>query len=387
LSIYWMVKYTQNNNNYTTKDWLLLGLFVGLATLSKVHGLYLWFGFGAYVLFHHVKTLQKRALYLAIVVTIICVFPILYWNIQNEFITYKFHSNRVTHTGILLDSFIQQIVGEIIYQNPLVYLTVFIALFNFKKLKLAFQNSGTVNAFPLLLWLSIPLLLTFWGLSLFNPTLPHWTGPAYISLFLLSGVYWSDYLQNKNSTQYLPNIIKSALGLLSVLILGVLLLIYQFPKQIGSTKNENLGEYNPINDLTGWESFTNSFSNIVQRDIANGTMPVHAPIVIHKWFPGGHILFYTARPLNMPVIAVGKLEDVHKFAWLNKQTTSLKIGDNAYYIVPSNLPVDPKILYSEYFEQISAPETIPMVTKGVLLRNFYVYKLMKCKKLPEATIK
>lgn len=387
LSIYWMVKYTQNNNNYTTKDWLLLGLFVGLATLSKVHGLYLWFGFGAYVLFHHVKTLQKRALYLAIVVTIICVFPILYWNIQNEFITYKFHSNRVTHTGILLDSFIQQIVGEIIYQNPLVYLTVFIALFNFKKLKLAFQNSGTVNAFPLLLWLSIPLLLTFWGLSLFNPTLPHWTGPAYISLFLLSGVYWSDYLQNKNSTQYLPNIIKSALGLLSVLILGVLLLIYQFPKQIGSTKNENLGEYNPINDLTGWESFTNSFSNIVQRDIANGTMPVHAPIVIHKWFPGGHILFYTARPLNMPVIAVGKLEDVHKFAWLNKQTTSLKIGDNAYYIVPSNLPVDPKILYSEYFEQISAPETIPMVTKGVLLRNFYVYKLMKCKKLPEAIIK
>lgn len=387
LSIYWMAKYTQRANPFTTKDWLLLGLFIGLATLSKVHGLYLWVGFGAYILFHEAKTLQKRDLYLAILVTVICVFPILYWNIQNEFITYKFHSNRVTHIGLLLDSFLQQIVGEIIYQNPLVYLTVFIAMFNFKKLKLAFQNTGAANTFPLLLWLSLPLLFTFWGLSLFNPTLPHWTGPAYIALFLLSGVYWSAYLQNKNSAHFIPVILKSALGLLCALILGVLLFIYQFPKQIGSTKNENLGEYNPINDLTGWESFTNSFANIVQRDKQNGSMPTGAPIVIHKWFPGGHILFYTARPLQMPVIAIGKLEDVHKFAWLNNQTASLKIGDNAYYIGPSNLPVDPHLLYDDYFEQISTPDTIPMVTKGVLLRNFYVYRLMKCKKLPEPIIK
>jgi hypothetical protein len=320
------------------------------------------------------------------------VFPILYWNIQNEFITYKFHSNRVTHTGLLLDSFLQQIVGEIIYQNPLVYLTVLIALLNFKKLKLAFQNSANSSAsstlaLPLLLWLSLPLLFTFWGLSLFNPTLPHWTGPAYIALFLVSGVYWSAYLDNKNSAYSVPLILKYATGLLTVLISGVLFLIYVFPKQLGSTKNENLGEYNPINDLTGWESFTNSFATIVQRDKAKGTMPSVAPIVIHKWFPGGHILFYTARPLQMPVIAVGKLEDIHKFAWLNRETAQLKIGDNAYYIVPSNLPVDPHLLYDDYFEQISTPDTIPMVTKGVLLRNFYVYRLMKCKKLPEAIIK
>ncbi len=377
LSIYWMVKFTMQPTQFATRDWLFLGLFIGLATLSKVHGLYLWIGFGAYLLFHQAKTLQKRDLYLAIMVTVICVFPILYWNIQNNFITYTFHSNRVMHTGILLDSFIQQIVGEMVYQNPLVYLSVFIALFNFKKLKLALSK-----ALPLLLWLSFPLLITFWGLSLFNPTLPHWTGPAYISLFLISGVFWSTYLQQKNSFNILPGILKYATGLFVALILGVLLFIYVIPQQIGSAKNENLGEYNPINDLTGWESFTKSFATIVQKDRSNGTMPANSTIVIHKWFPGGHILFYTAKPLKMSVIAVGQLQDLHKFAWLNKGNQGLQLGDNAYYIVPSNLPVDPHFLYDEYFEQIAAPDTIPIITKGVVLRNFYVYKLKNCKKVP-----
>jgi hypothetical protein len=385
-SIYWMVKYIQQPQDFKTKDWLLLGLCIGLATLSKVHGLYLWIGFGAFILFHQTKTLQKRNLYLAILVTVICVLPILYWNIQNHFITYKFHSNRVMHTGLLLDSFVQQIVGELIYQNPLVYVTVLIALVNYKKMVPSNDSSNATRALPLLLWLSLPLLFTFWALSLFNPTLPHWTGPAYISLFLISGVYWSAYLGNKNSAYELPGILKYATGLLTGLILGVLLLIYVFPKQLGSTKFENLGEYNPINDLTGWEQFTNSFEMIVQNDISKGVMKPNTPIVIHKWFPGGHLLFYTARPLHMRVIAVGKLEDVHKFAWLNQTSQGLKLGEDAYYIVPSNLPVDPHVLYSDYFEQISQPDIVPLITKGVLLRNFYVYRLKNCKKIPQAIL-
>lgn len=387
LSIYWMVKYVVKPNLFYFKDWILLGLFIGLATLSKVHGLYLWIGFGAFILFHQTKTLQKRNLYLSILATVICVFPILYWNIQNHFITYLYHSKRVMHTGILWDSFMQQIVGEVIYQNPLVYLSVFIALINFKQLKLAFKNgAASFIGLKLLLWISLPLLFTFWGLSLFNPTLPHWTGPAYVSLFLISGVYWSEYLHKNNKQYALPNLLKYATGLLITLILGVLILIYVFPRQIGSTKIENLGEYNPINDLTGWEQFTSGFEIMVQKDKSNGVMKPNAPIVVHKWFPGGHILFYTARPLKMNVIAIGQLEDVHKFAWLNKDAPSLKIGDDAYYIVPSNLPVDPKLLYSEYFEKISEPDTIPIMSKDVLLRNFYVYRLLNCKKLPSSIL-
>ena len=389
LSIYYMVKWVIIPQEIKTKDWIILGLLIGLATLSKVHGLYLWIGFGAYLLIHQSKTLQKRNLYLSILITIICVFPILYWNIQNDFITYKFHSKRVMHTGILIDSFIQQIVGEILYQNPLVYLSLFIALLNISKIKAQVKN---VQVLYLLLWLSLPLIFTFWGLSLFNPTLPHWTGPGFIGLFLIAGVYWSQkgslsITQSSlvQSTK-LPALIKGALGLFGGLISGFLLLVYVFPKQLGSVKLENLGEYNPINDVTGWESFSSSFAKLVQKDKTYEIMEADAPIIVNKWFPAGHILFYSARPLGKRVVAIGLLEDVHKFAWLNNAQQGLKVGDDAYCIVPSNLPANPIVLYSAYFETISKPDTIPVVSKGVLLRNFYVYRLQHCKLVPKQMI-
>jgi hypothetical protein len=156
---------------------------------------------------------------------------------------------------------------------------------------------------------------------------------------------------------------------------------------LGSEKLENLGEYNPINDVTGWSYFSEEYSKLVQKDEQEAKMSKNAPIVIHKWFPGGHLLFYTAPLLNAKVIAIGALEDVHKFAWLNKEQASLKIGEDAYCIVPSNLPANPSILYGAYFTSIQAPDTIPIISKGVLLRNFYVYRLKGCKLLPPSILK
>jgi hypothetical protein len=167
-----------------------------------------------------------------------------------------------------------------------------------------------------------------------------------------------------------------------VLIGGFISLVYIFPSQLGATDKQNLGEYNPINDVTGWETCKVQFEQLVIKDIKDSTMQAGAPIVTHKWFPGGHILFYIATPLNMPVIGVGKLVDLHKFVWLNKDMPSLKMGENAYTIVPSNLPVDPQALYGAYFEKIELAKEIPIETKGVVLRNFYVYRLLHCKKLP-----
>ena len=374
LSIYCMVKWVSKPTSFKLIDWLLLGLYIGLATLSKVHGLYLWLGLGAFILFQQTKILKERNLYLAILITLICIIPIVYWNIDNDFITYKFHSKRVSHTGISFDSFVQQILGEFIYQNPIVYVATLIALLNIKKVKLIANSSAAIN---LLLWLSLPLIFTFWILSLFNPTLPHWTGPGFIALFLIAGVYWGN-----NTNKVTPSIVKWAVGLLGALIFGFLILVYILSRQLGSSKLENLGEYNPINDVTGWHHFSEQFEKLVLQDNKDTAMSPNAPILVNKWFPAGHILFYTATPLNLKVIAIGQLEDVHKFAWLNKAQEGLKLGEDAYCIVPSNLPSNPELLYGPYFEKMLAPDTIPIKMNGVLLRNFYVYRFKNCTLLP-----
>lgn len=377
-SVYLMVKKITKPHLFRVLDWLFLGLLIGFATLSKVHGLFLWFAFGAFIVFHQRKILRDPFLYISISITLLCLIPILYWNIQNDFITYQFHSKRVMHVLVSFDHFFQQIIGEFFYQNPIVYIGILWSLLKFKKIV---QLVNSKAAIQLLLWLSFPLLLLFWGLSLFNPTLPHWTGPGFIPLFLIAGIYWS-----WQSKKWVPVLVKYAAAFMFLLVTSFLLLVFVFPKQLGSKNIEHLGEYNPINDVTGWEDFSAAFELLVKKEVKEGEMHPDAPIVVHKWFPGGHLLFYTARPLNKGVIAVGDLTDVHKFAWLNKTQKNLVLGMDAYFIQPSNLPANPNQLYGAYFEEISIPDTIPIIKKGVLLRNFYVYRLKKCKKIPASVL-
>ena len=381
-SIYLMSKWVVKQHLFTNLNWLVLGCLIGLATLSKIHGLYLWAGFGGFILFHQIKTLKQPFLYIAVIITLFALIPILYWNMDNEFITYKFHSKRVMHAGIQVASFFQQIVGEVLYQNPLVYISCLIPLLRFNKLKAIFHVQNTSNQkstaiVSLLLWLSLPLIALFWIISLFNPTLPHWTGPGFIALFLLAGVYWSEA-----STKLLPNLIQWSLGFCIVLVVGFIGLVHVFPVQLGSKSPENLGEYNPINDVTGWSQFSADFKTLVDKDNESGQMQAKAPILVSKWFPAGHILFYTARPIQKQVIALGALEDVHKFAWLNQDQPSLQIGQDAYFIQPSNLPFDPTNLMRTYFEKMGKTDTIQIQERGVLLRNFYVYRFKNCQKIP-----
>lgn len=384
-SIYLMTKWVVKPHLFTKLNWLVLGLLIGLATLSKVHGLYLWVGFGGFLLFHQLKTLKQPFLYIAVVITLLALIPILYWNIAYDFITYKFHSKRVLHSGIQVASFFQQIAGEFFYQNPLVYISCLIPLLRFKKLKAIFQVQSTSNQkstslVSLLLWLSLPLIALFWSISLFNPTLPHWTGPGFIALFLLAGVYWSE-----TSKKLIPNLIQWALGFFVVLVLGFIGLVHVFPIQLGSKSPDNLGEYNPINDVTGWNQFSAEFKTLVQQDTSVG-MQAKAPIIVSKWFPAGHILFYTARSTQKQVIAIGALEDVHKFAWLNQDQPNLQIGQDAYFIQPSNLPFDPTQSILPYFEKMGKTDTIQIKQRGLLLRNFYVYRFKNCQKIPASIL-
>ena len=384
-SIYLMTKWVVKPHLFTKLNWLVLGLLIGLATLSKVHGLYLWIGFGGFLLFHQLKTLKQPFLYIAVVITLLALIPILYWNIAYDFITYKFHSKRVLHSGIQVASFFQQIAGEFFYQNPLVYISCLIPLLQFKKLKAIFQVQSTsiqksTSLVSLLLWLSLPLIALFWSISLFNPTLPHWTGPGFIALFLLAGVYWSE-----TSKKLIPNLIQWALGFFVVLVIGFIGLVHVFPIQLGSKSPDNLGEYNPINDVTGWNQFSAEFKTLVQQDTSGG-MQAKAPIIVSKWFPAGHILFYTARSTQKQVIAIGALEDVHKFAWLNQDQPNLQIGQDAYFIQPSNLPFDPTQSILPYFEKMGKTDTIQIKQRGLLLRNFYVYRFKNCQKIPASIL-
>ncbi|GAC1396624.1 MAG: hypothetical protein NVSMB63_17080 [Sediminibacterium sp.] len=374
-SLYIMAHLFLKQEERKTGVWLLLGLMIGLAGLCKIHGLYLWAGFGLFLLINRISWLRNWRLYAGILVTLVCMLPVVLWNIRNNFITYRFHSERVTHTSLQWDMFGREIGGEFVYQNPVIFILIAIALF------LLFAGRMRFARKRIKIWLlcmSLPMILLFWGVSLFNATLPHWSGPAYIPLFFVAALFLEFH-----SKQHFPIAIAMAGTLLIVVLVTGISLVRYAPMNFGSHEKQNYGEYCPTLDLSGWRNFSKSFDSLVKADKANGTMKTNAAIVIDKWFPGGHLEFYTARTTAMNLVGIGRLTDLHKFAWLNKDRPPLQLGDDAYCIVPSNLPMSPLEKYGSYFTTIESPVVINQVRGGNAVRYFYVYRLKNCKLVPD----
>ncbi|MFY8004646.1 MAG: ArnT family glycosyltransferase [Chitinophagaceae bacterium] len=268
-ALYLMVKVIKQNE-LTVKQGILLGLLIGLAALSKVHGLYLWGGFGLFILLRKRTLLKSPGLYLGVLITLICLAPIVYWNVANDFITYRFHANRVTNQSIQWDSFLREIVGEILYQNPVIFACIAWAVFSYRH-KITQQWS---DAAVWLSCMSVPMLLLFWYISLRNDTFPHWSGPAYIPLFLVA----ANFLASRFSNLYsFP--LKMATFLLFIVITAAVTLSNWAPFHLGSKEVAKMGEYCPTLDISGWNDFGKKFKAIHQTNVANNRMEAQAPIL------------------------------------------------------------------------------------------------------------
>lgn len=364
--------------NKKTIAWLSLGFIIGLALLSKVHALFLWAGFGLFILLNKRNVLLNWRLYASVFITTCFILPIAYWNWKNNFITYQFHSNRVTHTGIKWDALLSEILGEFAYQNPIVYVVLIIAIIALLRKKITFPIQETA------VWLfcmSIPMLIVFWGVSMFNNTLPHWSGPAFIPLFFIAALYLDKYYSSN-----FPGLIKAAIGLVLCVLIAGMFVINLSPVNFGSKNKDNYGEYCPTLDLSGWNKLGINFSALVKSDVAENKMQSNALLIATAWFPAGHLEFYVSRQSGIPLIGIGLLNDLHKFAWLNKERPALVIGGDAYCIVPSNIPIDVRNSLGGYFKEIQQPVIIPQYRGKGIVRYFYVYRLRSCIKLPPASL-
>jgi len=167
---------------------LNLGILLGLGMLSKYTTVFIWFGIGSYILFYNRKWLKSISLYASALISLLLFFPVILWNIQNDFISLTFQGGRLSlfESSLRPDFLLTEILGEFFYNNPINVVLAFMALWAFAKKKNEFMGK---NSFRILLWTSIPLILVFIMFSLFRRTLPHWTGPAYVTLNIVAAAW------------------------------------------------------------------------------------------------------------------------------------------------------------------------------------------------------
>ena len=335
--------------------------------LSKYSGVFLWVGMGIYILIFNRKQLKNPYLYLALVISAICCIPILYWNLQNDFVSFNFHGERVGGKAINFGTFGTELAGEFFYNNPALFILAIVTTIAAFKKRISIEKSVQ----RLILCIALPMILVFWVFSLMRPTLPHWNAPAYASLIILSAVY----LREKQAEpEKLPKFITAALAvLLLTLVVGVAEIKTGFIPLDKHTEPEQVGRDDFTVDMYGWRQLGEKFADFRAQKIAEGVMKEEDGIVANQWFPLANLDYYVARPLGLRVMGLGWPEQLHKYLWINDERDGFHLGENYWFLSDSRYMKDPKTTYQWFFKEIELVGVIEIERCGKPAKNFFVY--------------
>lgn len=365
VSLWMLAGITKNENNWSA--WILFGIMAGLCIMSKVHGAFLYFGLGLFMLLKKRHWFQKPQFYTAVVISLLIVSPILIWNIQNNFASYRFHSERVTIDKTVEGlPFLKEVLNQAFFNNPFNVALICIAIVSFYRVRS--NRLPTLTLFNSIAW---PLAGSLLFVSLFrDATLPHWSGPAYVTLFPMAAVYLAQVSQHK----WWPGWIKWSLGTFVTTLFGYMLLVHFYPGTLGRSSGMEMGKGDNTLDVYGWSEGGKAFETFYKEEVALGNMQPNNPVVCAKWW-GAHVEYYFCRPLNLNMIGLGRLYLLHEYMWMNKERKEEVDFTKAYCIVPSDEYYDVEQTYSAYYSNVQLVKTIETRRGNQLARLFYVYRL------------
>ena len=70
--------------------------------------------------------------------------------------------------------------------------------------------------------------------------------------------------------------------------------------------------------MFGWKQSREKFAEFLVKEGISGNDHQHLAIISNNWFPAAHLDYYIAHPLNIKLIALGNIERIHKYYWINK---------------------------------------------------------------------
>ena len=255
---------------------------------------------------------------------------------------------------------------------------ILIAISGIARYKGARENPGL----RLLFLISLPLIGTFIFISLFRNTLPHWSGPAYLSLIPLPALWIRKRQKEEPGLFPLPVLI--SLGIM-VLIVGTCIaqITTGFIKiAAAGSPIMNKGKEDISLQIVGWDQLGAKFPSIAAAHEKAKEIPKDAPIVTYRWFPAANLDYYVARHCGKKVLVSGDLEAIHKYAWINRFNGGFRLNSDAWYITSSLDFEDPGRLKPLYFGQAILSDTVSIYRNGKVAYYFFIYRLKNLQTRP-----
>ncbi len=342
---------------------LLAGFFTGLAILSKYQAAFLWFSAFVFILRYRRQWLKESSFYLSGIITLLFLTPIILWNFQNDFVSFTFHGQRANffHQGFNYLYFARELFGQMIYTNIAVYILIIWSLIYYKR---NFKLRTLSDRF--FVYFGMPSILVFLSISLFKSTLPHWSGPGFSTLILLTSILLANS-ENCKIGFFKRSVFFSGFNYL----ISVVIILLQLNFNIIPLGYSN----DPTSDITGWDELGSKFSIQRQKHIEEGKISENHRFVSDRWFPASHYDYYLAEPNNIPLICTGDITQSHKYLWINKERGGIPLGSDAYYITTEPENRYAQILYGNYFMTISKPDTLIIHRNNQPFVSYYLYIL------------
>ena len=332
----------------------------------------MWIGTGLYILFYKRNYLKQWQLYVSIFITICCFFPVIYWNIQNDFVTLAFHGERVElFSKICFSCLYQEVAGECMYNNPFIFVMIYFVFFRF-----CFPKGKTfyTEYNRLFYCIGFPIVILFLLFSLFRSLLPHWNAPGYTTMIFPVAIYIAEKLENGKKTLWIQ-----AKMWAGIIVCVVIVFFLQLRYNILNLKQLGIQDFTI--ELSTWKKTGDAFAELSQAAEKNGEIQPNAPIIASRWFPAANLDMYVAKPTNRKLLAVGNMERIHKYAWINVSRGGFYLGMDAWYITDDYDFIPPDKI-SAYFETISPPDTLKITRNGEVCKEVYVYMLKNMAGVP-----
>jgi 4-amino-4-deoxy-L-arabinose transferase-like glycosyltransferase len=271
-------------------SWLWLGLFLGLAGLSKYTAVLFIPALGAYFLREkRWKELLHWRFVAAVLLAAVVVSPILIWNIQNHFISFSYQSDHVlAFHNFSLKNFLQTWGSQWVLWGLGPPFLAFLAFFRLK----GWQKC------ELIYWVSLSVFGFFLFISFFQTILPHWPLLFFVLMIPWAGALFWESISRKN---WLPWLLGSSL-LLTLPILSELG-FQVFP----SSKTALL-----YHDVYAWKDVMREATELSQQRLSGSQKGV----AVFNWTLGSRALYYSPPGTEVFVLD-GKN---HQFSFWNPVT-------------------------------------------------------------------
>ena len=166
-----------------TGDYLMLGLLLGLAGLAKYTAVLFVPPLLVYLMMKkRWDLLLAPRMYLAAGVALAVISPVLFWNLQHDFISFRYQGGHVlAATAPSLKSFLVSLLAQFGAYSPLLFIVAFTGLAR------AWRDGD--DRLRLAVLFGVTILLFFFYSSLYERTLPHWPSLFYL-LFIPVGAHY-----------------------------------------------------------------------------------------------------------------------------------------------------------------------------------------------------